>query len=336
MVMEQTAPNKKLEPGIYRGTPESPDQKKPSSQRVIRTMQNDAEEAIKTQNETAVSIALAEEKKRGALQAKLIAEGQTQNAPSGSAPKRVGRMFVVFILTLIIIAMAIAFIFVLPKIKNITLPTTAPAVDEPAKTITPIQETPKAEPLAPSIIPAQSEKRFNIANETPEKIFAEISNERKHGISASAIKNFYIYEDGGTGANVVSVNRFISFANIPVPEIFVRSLEKQFMVGFFGESNGGTAPFIILKVSDYEIGLAGILEWEKDLPHFFDTVFGTNIINGITTTKFSDIVVGGNDARYLNVVFGNTVAYAFVNKNTLVISSSLTSLKELLPLAGKN
>ncbi|MGB2580683.1 MAG: hypothetical protein WBC83_03230 [Minisyncoccia bacterium] len=334
--MEQTAPNKKLEPGVYQGTPESPDKKQTPSRRVIRTMQNDAEEAIKTQNETAVSIALAEEKKRVAQQAKLAVEGQAQNEPSDGAPKRVGRTFVIFILVLIIISVALAFIFVLPKIKNITLPTATPATNEPTKTITPIEETPKAEPLAISIIPAQSEKRFNIANETPEKIFAEISNERKHGISASAIKNFYIYEDSGTGAGAVSVNRFISFANIQVPEIFIRSLENDFMVGFFGESNGGTAPFIILKVSDYEIGLAGILEWEKDLPRFFDTVFGTNIMNGVTTMKFNDIVVGGNDARYLNVVFGNTVAYAFVNKNTLVIAGSLTSLNELMPLAGKN
>lgn len=334
--MEQTAPNKKLEPGVYQGTPESPDQKKLPSQRVIRTMQNDAEEAIKTQNETAVSIALAEEKKRAVLQAKLAAEKQIQNGTSGGAPKRFGRTFVAFILVLIIISVALLFIFVLPKIKNITLPTTSPTISVPAKTITPIQETPKTEPLAPSLISAQSEKRFNIANETPEKIFAEISNERKHGISASSIKNFYIYEDGGADAKAVSVNRFISFTNTQVPEIFVRSLENQFMVGFFGESNGGTAPFIIIKVSDYEIGLAGMLEWEKDLPRFFDTVFGTNIMNGVTTIKFNDIVVGGNDARYLNVVFGNTVAYAFVNKNTLVIASSLTSLKELLPLAGKN
>lgn len=334
--MEQTAANKKLEPGIYRGTPESPNQKKTPSQRVVRTMQNDAEEAIKTQNETAVSIALSEEKKRVEQQAKLLIAKQIQNETVGSEPKRVGRVFIILIFILIIIAATFAFIFVLPKIKNFTLPTTAPAVDEPAKTITTIQENPKAEPLAPSIIPAQSEKRFNIANEAPEKIFSEISNERKHGISASALKNFYIYEDGGTGANAVSVNRFISFANIPVPEILVHSLEKQFMIGFFGESNGGTAPFIILKVSDYEIGLAGILEWEKDLPRFFDTVFGTNIMNGVTTIKFNDVVVGGNDARHLSVVFGNTVAYAFVNKNILVIASSLTSLKELLPLAGKN
>lgn len=334
--MEQTAPNKKLEPGVYQGTPESPDQKKPSSQRVIRTMQNDAEEAIKTQHETSVSIALAEEKKMAALQARLAVEKQTQNEPSGGAQKKVGRTFVIFILVLIITFVVLAFIFVLPKIKSTTLPTTTPTINEPAKTTTPVQEVPKAEPLAPSLITVQSEKRFNIANETPEKIFAEISNERKHGISASAVKNFYIYEDGGTGAVAVSVNRFINFVNTSFPEIFVRSLEKQFMIGFYGESNGGTAPFIILKVSDYEIGLAGMLEWERDLPRFFDTVFGTNIMNGVTTMKFNDIVVDGNDARYLSVVFGNTVAYAFADKSTLVISSSLASLKELLPLAGKN
>lgn len=331
--MEQIAPNKKLEPGVYQGTPESPNQKKVPSQRAVRTMQNDAEEAIKTQHESAVSIALAEEKKRVELQAKLAVDKQIQNEMTGRTQKRVGRVFIVIIFTLIIIAVALAFIFVLPKIKNITIPTTTPAISEPTKTTVPVQEAPKAEPLAPSLIHAQSEKRFNIANETPEKIFAEISNERRNGISASAVKNFYIYENGVESA--ITASRFFSFVNISVPEIFIRSLEKDFMVGFFGESNGGTAPFIILRVSDHDIGLSGMLEWENDLPRFFDTIFGTNIVNGVTRMKFNDISIDKHDARYLSVVFGNTVAYAFVNENTIVISSSITSLKELLVLAGK-
>lgn len=326
--MEQTAPLKKLDSSPQEGVPIPP--------RIIRTMKNDAEEAIRSQNETSVSIAIAEEKKRAQEQAKVVLSKQ----PHSEAPppvKRVGRFFIVVIFLFGVIAMGLAYVFLLPTLKNITLPIVSiPSFGKPTEIAPPAPATPKIEPLAPSLIPAQSEKRFNITKKLPEKIFEEISSLRKQGNSAGSIKNLYFAEESGSSLGAISANRFFGFLDIQTPEVFTRSLEKLFMVGFFGEANGGTTPFFIFNVSDHDLGLAGMLEWERTLPHFFDTIFGTNIENGMTaTTKFHDVIVLKMDARALNTTFGGTLVYTFINRNTLIISSSLPSIEALVSLATK-
>lgn len=335
--MEQVAPPKKLDSDNQQLAPNPLEQGKSASIRIIRTMKNDAEEVIRSQNETSVSIAIAEEKKRAQEQARVTLSKQSQGETPPPA-KRIGRFFIVLILLFGVTVLGLAYVFILPTLKNITLPTVSiPSFGKPTEIAPPAPATPKIEPLATSILPAQSEKRFNIIKETPEKVLEEISKERKQGNSAGSIKNLYFAEESGSDLSVISANRFFGFLDIQAPDGFTRSLEKLFMVGFFGEANGGTAPFFIFNVSDHDSSLAGILEWEKTLPRFFDTVFGTNIVNGVTTTtKFSDIVVLGKDARILNTAFGGTLVYTFVNKNTLIITSSLTSLEALVQLATKN
>lgn len=327
--MEQTAPLKKLDSNTQQGMPVPP--------RIVRTMKNDAEEAIRNQNETSVSIAIAEEKKRAQEQARVAMLKQSHGETPPPA-KRIGRFFIVLMLLFGATVLGLAYVFILPTLKNTTFPTVSiPTFGKPTEVAPPVPATPKIEPLAASLIPSQSEKRFNITKETPEKVLEEISKEQKQGNSAGSIKNLYIAEESGSVLSVISANRFFGFLDIQAPDGFTHSLEKLFMVGFFGEANGGTAPFFVFKVSDRDTSLAGMLEWEKTLPHFFDTVFGTNIENGVTTTtKFRDIVVLKRDARVLNTTFGGTLVYTYVNKNTLIITSSLTSLEALVPLATKN
>lgn len=331
--MEPIVPHKKLEPGVYQGTPEPTTKAEivvSTFPRLIRTMKSDTAEVVKQKNETFASITLSEEIKQ-----KSLAGNQVQKEVVQAVPKRVGRMVVVAILILIISLSSLAYVFLLPRLGNLQMPDISfPSFGKPSTTNV-ATTTPVVEILALSLIPAQSEKRFNISTETLAQVLATITTERRAGNPVGSVKNLYFIEEGISVSDSVSVNRLFDFARISVPEILTRSLEKPFMLGFLGEETGSATPFVILKVSSYDTALAGMLEWETNLPHFFNVIFGTNT-GSTATTKFHDIVALGKDARELNTPFGDTVAYAFVNQNTIVIAGSLTSLEALVTIAGRN
>lgn len=338
--MDPATPTPKREPGVYQGTPPSSPEKSEGSPspRLIRTMKSDAAEAIKKQNETFVSIALAEERKQAQARREAAVAQQAQAEVMRHAPKPRGRTTIVVIFLLIIVALGLAYIFISPKlgtlqISGVSLPSFGSSSSK--------KETGSATeqviiPLAPALIPPQYEKRFLLNKETPEHLFATIAVERTGGVIEGTIKNLYFAEevsiqDGALTTNTISVNRLFTFANIRVPEILTRSLETPFMVGLLGEEGSSAAPFIILKVSSYDTGLAGMLEWETSLPNLFDTLFGikTEAVEG---KKFRDVVVTGKDARVLDSASGIRIAYAFADQNTIVITVSRSALERLIPM----
>lgn len=336
--MEPIMLRKKFEPGVFQGTPEDFDSKEVAPPRLIRTMRSDVANAIKNQNETSVSIAIAEEKKKAVARAGAVpTEEQLENLPP--APKPHGRTVVIMIVLLVIVALGTAYVFVLPKLGAIKLPTISipafPSLSKPRATGTTATTTELTMQLATSIIPAQTEKLFNISTQKREQILAGVADEMKQGVSSNAIKNLY-FEEGATAPIAISANRLFIFADIGAPEILTRSLEKPFMVGLWGEETWGATPFVILKVSGYDTGFAGMLEWEKTLPDFFGSLFGSKINGKTSATKFHDIVVLGKDARALDLPFGGAIAYAFANQDTIVMAGSVKALETLLPLASKN
>ncbi len=322
----------------------------------IHTMGADIAEAIKKQNETLVSIAVAEEKKRQEekRRAEAIAqekEVRAREQKEFSAPKRRGRVFLVatvfIIIILVLSAGWISFKFLLPKLNTVNLPSISiPNFNFNNQPTEQVPTTIVAEPaiiLSPSLIPAQSEKKLDTSKDNPEHIFAMIIVEKTAKLPPNKIENLYFTEEisAQEGAPLetqpLSAHKFLAFAGVSAPEIFTRSLEDPFMAGLFGDE-GVATPFLVLKVSSYETGLAGMLAWEKDMPYLFNTVFGMNIETQTMWKKsaFHNIVVLGRDARLLGTNPRQSVAYAFADAETIVIAGSQNALgKIILMVAGK-
>lgn len=338
--MEPIIPIPKREPGVYQGTPQSPLEKSDESPspRLIRTMKIDVAEAIKKQNETFVSIALAEEKKQLQKRGESLA-AQANVAPN--APKPRGRMVIIVIFLLIIIALGLAYAFILPRFKTAQTDKVSPIDTGSAPSTEPTGASPATTSLAPALIPPQFEKRFALEKETPDHVFAMIAVERTGGMLEGTVKNFYFTEevssqDGTASAKIVPAKRLLSFANAYAPDILIRSLEAPFMAGLLGESGSLATPFLILKVSSYDTGFAGMLVWETSLPRLFDTLFGTKIqARGGSESKFRDVTVLGKDARALGVTSGATVIYTFADPSTIVIAGSRSALEILVPHLAK-
>lgn len=324
--MEQSSGEQKRESGIFQGTPSSQGAK--TSQRIVRTMKSDVAEAIRNQNETKVSIAVAEEKKR---RAQLEATKAEQGGPTQEAPaKRLSRFVVVLIIMFILGLLAALYVFVLPQITKINLPKislpTFPQKETP-QTIAPTSTEPT---LAPSLISAQKEHRFNTSEEARGQIMNKMSALLGESGERGSIANILFTKNEGGSLRELTANELLSFAGTPTPDILTRSLEKTFMVGIT-TTNAGTIPFIILRVSEYETAFAGMLEWEEKLPVLFDNLFGTNTGRTLASgSKFRDITVSGKDARMITSGNGSSVGYIFASPTTIIIAGSEDTLSVLL------
>lgn len=318
-------------------TPAAPEQS------TIRTMKGDVTMAIQKQQETLVSIAMAEEKKKAARQAELVAAAEERAQKQEAAPKRRGRIFVILILLVVIAGGVLGYIFVLPKLGTINLPNISlPVKEEPIIPPAPIEAAPKPIILTPALIPTQAETIFSIKKESAAQIFSTIKNERLGGDTSWEVKNFIITDDvtvtdGSQKIITISANRLVTLAGLTMPEILARSFQSTFMAGLMREENSTIpTPFLILKISGYTTALAGMLQWEQKLPTLFDTVFGTNITAGLTEkTKTRDVLILGRDARVLEITPNVGIAYMFANQSTLIIAGSRTALEKIGPMLTK-
>lgn len=330
--MEFKNPNEGVAPLSQEGAPKTA---------TMRTMRGDVAEAVKKQNETLVSIALAEERKKAmARGAKILAAQRAAEAEG--APARRGRFVLVVVVLLMIGGFFLGYKYLIPILKNQNInlgsllpKKAAPTAPEAPLVVAPVVETPapiNTTPTVPSIIQAQAEKIFTLDKANPSKTFAEVAAERVLGDTGWTIKNL-VFSD----TPAVATNRLLSLAGVPAPEILGRSLTSSFMAGFIMENGSSIpTPFLILKTNSYTNARAGMLSWEPKLPKLFDTIFGTSIESGLSTTsKTKDVIILKKDARVLEITPNIGMAYAFANQSTIVITASRTALEQLIPLAEK-
>lgn len=325
--------------GASQSVPGSPAASSVALPNIIRTMKSDAALAVKNQNETLVSMSLAEEKKKAARREEIAAKEAAATPETKSAPKPIGRVVLVLGLVVVVVGVGFGIYFALPTLRNINLPSVSlptfgtPDTERPAG-VTPTSKT----PLAPSLISARSEKRFSVNKETPEHLFAMVAVERTAGVTPGSVRNLYFTEDstsleGTTSTASISANRLLILTETVAPAILARSLENSFMAGLYGEEGAQATPFFVFKFSGYDTGLAGMLAWEKELPRFFDTIFGTKFLaTPSTPVKFRDAVVSGYDTRALEGLPAGSIVYTFVNPTTVVIAGSRSTLEALIPL----
>ena len=305
----------------------------------IRTMKGDVALAIQRQQETLVSIALAEEKKKQAQKEAALRAAQEKMAEESLAPKSRGRMFLVLVFIMIIALGVLGYYVALPRLASFKFSSISEnPVPTPATPLIPEVAAPARIVLTPALIPTQAETTFSLKQESPAHIFDAIKSERFASDITWEVKNFIITDEtstlGVTKTTPISFNRLTLLAGTTMPEILTRSLQNTMMIGLLNEKSSSVpTPFIIVKVSNYSTALAGMLQWEGKLPSLFDAVFGTNISAGLNPkTKTRDVVILGHDSRVLEITPNVGAAYTFANESTLVIAGSRTALEKIIPL----
>lgn len=294
-----------------------PEERKNLKQNIVRTYKSDAEEAVRRQRASSISIALAEQKKR---------RGYQPIEESADAPKLKKR--VVLILSLLFVLAGIgAFNFNYIKEK------VAPA--------------PKNQTETHALIMADSNKEINL-NETEKKDLNNLLSEslKSSSVAKNSIQNIYITENNKPvgkekpSSEAIGSKKFLSLINSRMPDPLLRSLMPEYMLGI--RSSDGNQPFIILKTDSYENAFAGMLSWEKNMADDLSALFPGNSMSSMqeasATTEqilgrnknFEDILVKNKDARALKDGGGNIfLIYSLPDKETVIITSNAGTLAEL-------
>ncbi|MBI5134584.1 MAG: hypothetical protein HZA81_04370 [Candidatus Taylorbacteria bacterium] len=276
-----------------------PDSKNDPSIKPLRTFKSDAEEAIRYQNVSTVDIAVAAEKKR---QESTPIEYDEEKR---SSPKA----FILGAFALIALIGAGWYYWFLTSQES-----------APQEAATAIQIR--------TLIPYS--KAAVVTLEAESDPLALIS--AKLAVSNPGLGNVYALipvESAGaaTAAPVSSV-----FAQTKMPSRLARSLGGEYMLGLYVYDS--ESPFILLKNTFFQNAFAGMLEWEKemrnDLLSFIRIPRPEETITP-ETDRFEDMVVSNVDARALKNKNGEVIlVYAFADKDTIALTTSVNSLKYLL------
>jgi hypothetical protein len=221
------------------------------------------------------------------------------------------------------------------KLRSAPAESIAPPINNPSRP----KDSVDSKKLAPALIAVNDERQFMVGRDTLNQVVMANSEDRRKRIAKGAVRNLLFESPSLSGSRIdpanVSTNQFFSLAEMSIPDLLLRTLEPVFMAGLFGETTS-TTPFIILKVSDKDIGIAGMLDMEAKLPILFNNVFGSAPITATDTQgKFRGTIVGEHDARILEHK-SETIVYAFADTFTIVITQSKSALESLLPMTKNN
>lgn len=118
----------------------------------------------------------------------------------------------------------------------------------------------------------------------------------------------------GPNSDPVAATDMLGRLNWNVPDSFERAVEKI----NFGRYEG--QPFIVLRVTSFDIGFSGLLAGEDYLSSDLAWFFGTGSANAVTTS-FVDSTVKNHDIRILRDDQDNErIVYGFVNRNIIIIA----------------
>lgn len=293
-----------------------PETKTVLKQSIVRTLKTDTEEAIKLEQMSSVSIALAEQKKK---------QKYPQVEQPADSPKS-KKMLAIIISVFLIFAGIATFNFNYLKDKVSVSPETA-SVEIPSlitsdhNTELNLNELEKNKMIAPLLkIISRTETRPN----SIENIFIT--------------KNVGLSEKGDGIKKPITSKEFLFLMSSKTPDILMRSLKSEYMIGV--HSINGNHPFIILKTESYENSFAGMLVWEKTMARDLEPLLSSNIgmTQNATSAKpvidygktFDDVLIKNKDARALRDSNGNTaLIYSIPDKETILITDNAETLAEL-------
>lgn len=142
----------------------------------------------------------------------------------------------------------------------------------------------------------------------------------------AGIVQFYPTTMEGVGTRTLGAREFFESFGIGLPQYALRALGTSFVLGSVSTTQNEF--FIILTSSNFDALFAGMLEWESELRLDFSPLF-----DGVSTENenFIDGVKDNKAVRILRNSLGEeALVYAFVDKNTVVITTSIEALARLI------
>ncbi len=156
-------------------------------------------------------------------------------------------------------------------------------------------------------------------------------------VDKNDIAQIYPTETTEYGERAVSNKDIAQVVAPDAPGSFIRSITDI----TFGRAQG--QPFIIMRVTNFDVGFAGMLQWERAMSADLSPLFGATVIESFdpyarTDTQvrnafFKDTFVSNYNVRLLIDETGeDRIIYAFIDKNTILITTTKNAFELLAPL----
>ena len=287
----------------------------------IKTYSSDMADVIRQKEMSVIKIAMAEKEKRE--QEKLDEENNVSQGNSS-----LGKFFLIFG-GIVLVAGALGGLYYLNQKK---INPEVPVVTE-------------NEILA--IISYDEKSSINIPNKNNITDITNIIKTEKEKIGKSkSVRAVFLTETINNKEELLPLVNILSLTGVETPSPIKRSLSGEYMLGVFtpvikvenintenlGVENKTTPSlFLILKVTDYNISYAGMLEWEQTMQNDFKNLFTLSSQEGVPVNNlFKDILINNKDVRVMyNQKEEGVLYYLFADKNTLVITDNEDTIKEV-------
>lgn len=142
---------------------------------------------------------------------------------------------------------------------------------------------------------------------------------------------------------VLDTNLFELFDKLQYsgPDSLARAIsqDQAYNFGVYHVKGTEFEKYLLMKVSLFDLGFSGMLEWEKSLPIDLERIFTFQpnssstvaTMTAATQPKFVDKVIKNIDTRtYIDEVKGVRVTYGFINRQYLLITSGENAFVDIV------
>ncbi|MDO8572824.1 MAG: hypothetical protein Q7S11_03600 [bacterium] len=289
--------------------------------RPLKTYRGDAEEAIQRQKESLASIALREQKKRAA-------EKESETPPTIS-PENQKRIMVIAAIVVGLIA-AGGGIFTLVRYGNFSFTSTPPGE-------TVVVKINSSTPFI--IVPRYEREVDSTANNSKNTLADTVADEAGKTPESGSITNIALTQvrmqglpDLVAGKSNLPAGVFLSTYFTNAPDVLVRALDDNFMLGIYYDTAQKGHAFLIFKTNSFEASFAGMLSWEKTLLQNLGFLIGSKEGTG----RFKDVVMQNKDTRaLLDRAQEPVFIYSFVDRNTLLVAPDKETFGNILDILNQ-
>lgn len=270
---------------------------------VLETYSSDMAEAVREKEMSVIKIAMAEKEKREREEI-IVVPGESS----------VSKFFLIFF-GIILLLGSIAGLYYFTQIKN-----------KPVAQVVVVKEI-------KTIIPYDEKSSIDITDKNNISGITNIIQSEKSKVGKSkSIRAILLTETINNVAQLLPLKDILSLTASNIPPVIFRSLSGEYMLGVFTDTTTKPSLFLILKTNNYDITYAGMLDWEKTIPNNLKNLFsGSQDASVGTDGIFKDTLINNKDARVLYNSNGDGILYyLFTDKNTLVVTDSADTAKELI------
>jgi hypothetical protein len=147
----------------------------------------------------------------------------------------------------------------------------------------------------------------------------------KEPVKENKLLYIAVVEGDGQTKKLVTIKELFDNFGIAFPGDTTDIFEGSFMLSIYGDR-----PSLIFKIKSYEKTFVAMMKWEEKMADDLSSIFMINDTIS-AASSFMDKEIRNHDARILNDSSGaSIIAYSFVNKDYLVVSSGEDALGEII------